>query len=94
MSPSFIDRALPSASLMLTVKLDGAPAVHLVYDHTRPFQETAVTVLDQSRSGPAWSFEDVVWQALAFLFDYWLDRRKWPAELRSPCAGREHRDAC
>src|SRR5437016_6259697 len=52
MSTSFVDRALPSASLMLTVKVEGAPAVHLVYDHTRPFQETTVTVLDQATSAP------------------------------------------
>jgi hypothetical protein len=88
MSSSFVDRALPSVSLMLTVKVDEAPAVHLVYDHARPFAQTAVTVLDQNRRGAAWSFEDIVWQALVFLANYWLDRREWSAELRAPCAGR------
>jgi hypothetical protein len=34
MSPSFVDRALPSASLMLTVKVDAMPAMHPVYDHS------------------------------------------------------------
>lgn len=89
MSPSFVDRSLPSASLMLTVKVEGMPAVHLVYDHTRPFAQAAVTVLDQAGSGPAWNYEDVVWQGLVFLLNYWHERRNWPAELRTPCAGRQ-----
>ena len=87
MSPSFVDRALPSASLMLTIKVDGLPGVHLVYDHTRPFEESTVTVLDQTTSAP-WNFEEVIFQALDFLLAYWGKQHKWPAELRSPCAGR------
>ena len=79
MTPSFVDRALPSTSLMLTVKLDGAPGVHLVYDCARPFEQTAVTVLDQSYSGSAWRFEDVVWQALIFLLSYWVERSPLPS---------------
>ena len=88
MSPSFVDRALPSASLMLTVKVHGMPTVHLVYDHSRTVEETSVTVLDQSHSWPSWSFEDVVWQALVFLLNYYAASSRWPAELRSACAGR------
>lgn len=88
MTASFVDRALPSASLLLTIKVEGEPAVHFAYDRDRAFEDTAVTVLDQGRSGPAWSFEDVVWQALVFLLNYWHARSRWPAELRSPSAGR------
>src|SRR5438067_2347932 len=67
MTTSVVARALQSASLTLTVRVEGMPAVHFTYDHTRPFKETAVTIVDQSASGPAWSFEEVVWQALSFL---------------------------
>jgi hypothetical protein len=91
MSTSFIDRALPSASLTLTVKVEGMPAVHFTYDHSRAVEETAVTVLDQNTSGP-WSFRETVWQALVFLLNYWASRSRWPAELRSPCAGRRKTD--
>lgn len=88
MTASFVDRALPSASLLLTIKVDELPAVHLAYDHSRGVEDAAVTVLDQGRSAPAWIFEDVVWQALVFLLNYWHARSRWPAELRSPSAGR------
>ena len=91
MNPSFVDRALPCASLTLTVKVDGAPAVHFTYDHSRPFEETAVTVLDQNTREP-WSFREVVWQALVFLLNYWASRSRWPAEMRSPDAGRRKSD--
>ncbi|HKC75134.1 MAG TPA: hypothetical protein VKF37_13200 [Chloroflexota bacterium] len=87
MSSPVVDRSLSRASLTLTIKVDGAPAVHFTYDHTRPFEQASVTVLDQITSAP-WSFEVVVLQASAFLFNYWIDRDKWPAELRAPCAGR------
>ena len=48
---------------MLTVKVEGAPAVHLVYDRARAFEESAVTVLDQTAKAP-WSYREVVWQTL------------------------------
>jgi hypothetical protein len=37
---------------MLTVKVDGLPAVHFTYDRARACVETAVTVLDQAPSAP------------------------------------------
>jgi hypothetical protein len=97
MNPSFVDRALPSTSLMLTIKIEqrveGLPGVHLAYDQTRPFELTAGRVLDQGHNGPAWRLEDVVWYGLVFLVNYWAQRARWPAELRSACAGRTKSDA-
>jgi hypothetical protein len=91
MNAPLVDRSLPSASLTLTVKVQGMPAVHFTYDHTRATEETAVTVLDQNMTTP-WSFREVVWQALVFLLNYWAARHKWPAELRAPGAGRSKAD--
>jgi hypothetical protein len=89
MTTSFVERALPSAPLMLTVKLDGAPAVHLVYADTgRVIEDTSVTILDQGTHTTRWSFDDVMWVALMFLTTYYAERKRWPAELRAPGAGR------
>jgi hypothetical protein len=82
---------MPQQSMMLTVKLEGAPAVHLAYDHGRPFEETAVTVLGHGASRPL-DFQEVVWQALVFVLNYFAARHKWPAELRAPGAGRSKTD--
>jgi hypothetical protein len=80
--------AIPHQSLMLTIKLEGAPAAHLAYDRARRFAETAVTILDQTGTAAPLDFEDVVVQALLFVVNYWHERHEWPAELRAPGAGR------
>ena len=51
---------LPRPPLMLTIKLDGAPAVHLAYEDTgRVVEDTCVTILDQGTHSTQWCFDDV-----------------------------------
>jgi hypothetical protein len=73
---------------MLTIKLEGMPAIHLVYDRSHPFTETAVTILDQAGAAEPLDFADVLRQATLFLIGYWSEYDNWPAELRAPGAGR------
>ena len=91
------DPTRPLPALTLTIRAVGAPVIHLTYDPDRPIEERTVTVLDETSVTRARSLEDVVKDALLFLVLYVRARRAWPAELRSPCAGRkkpDERSAC
>ena len=83
------DVPTPLPALTLTLKVEGAPAVHLTYDPECPIEQTAVTMLDQGTDGPAWNFGKVVATGLVFLLLYVRDHNKWPAELRSTDAGEQ-----
>ena len=94
---SLDDPTRPLPTLTLSIRTVGAPAVQLIYYPDRPIEESAATVLDQTSVTRARSLEDVVKDALLFLVLYVRARRAWPAELRSPCAGRkkpDERSAC
>jgi hypothetical protein len=82
----------PVPALTLTIKTAEAPAVHLAYDPERPIEQSAATVLVQGSVREPWSFEDAVKDGFVFLLLYIRDQRRWPAELRSPCAGRTKAD--
>jgi hypothetical protein len=89
-SPYPKGHSIPRASLTLTIKLEGQPAVHFTYDRSRRFAQSTVTILDQAghlNAAPL-DLEDVVWQAGLFLMNYLTERGQWPAELRAPGAGR------
>ena len=77
---------------MLTIKIEGEPAIHLAYNRARRFAETAVTILDQAGAAAPLDFEDVVWQACLFLMNYFHERDRWPSELHAPGAGRRKTD--
>jgi hypothetical protein len=86
------DSTRPVPALALTIKTEAASAVHLTYDPDRPIEQSAVTVLDQGSVRGSWSFEDVVKDGFVFLLLYVRAQRRWPAELRAPCAGRTKTD--
>jgi hypothetical protein len=91
-SPYPDDLPVPRHSLMLTIKLEGMPAIHLAYDRARRCAEAAVTIMDQAGVAEPWDFADVLRQATWFLINYWVEEELWPAELRSPSAGRTKGD--
>jgi hypothetical protein len=62
--------------------------VHFAYDRTRRFAQTAVTIMDQAGTSAPLDFVDVLRQATLFLMSYMSECDQWPAELRTPGAGR------